>query len=283
MKTPDPTDPIDWEEVRVRADAREWFADCISLIAWFWDDDEPGTCQPSLVVRHYETKQLYPQAVRREPPERMHDLLRDEWLRAGKVPAGLPKLTPWQDCNGRTAWHIDLGGLSEDQRILIGRALIRTPICGVWDTVKNEIAYLTAVKSRYFNSLGAAILEPTDELIAEQFEEIDPESDAVNNFIVLYRDGRSFIAYIVPEGIVVEVTPQDAAHGWRASYPGDGLPVREFKYLGAFREEEIIGHSMATEILMLFLADTGKLPDVPSLIWREVEPDIDHFQEEDFP
>jgi hypothetical protein len=213
----------------------------------------------------------------------MRDLLRDEWLRAGKPPAGLPKLTPWQDFNGRTAWHIDLGGVPEDERILVGRALIRRPTCGVWDTVKNQIAYPTAVKIRYFNSLGAAILKPTDELIAEQFEEIDPESDAVNNFIVLYRDGRSFIAYIVPEGIVVDVAPQGYAESWRASYPGDGIPVRHFKYLGAFREEEIISHSMATEILMRFLADTGKLPDVPGLIWREVEPDTGHFHEEDFP
>jgi hypothetical protein len=286
MRTPESSESsetIDWEEVRVRADAREWFAECISLIAWFWDDDGAVGCQPSLVVRHYETKQRYPRAVRRESPERLKELLRDEWLRAGKPPTGLPKLTAWQDCNGRTAWHIDLGGVPDDQRILVGRALIRRPTCGVWDTVKSEIAYVGAAKIRYFNSLGASILEPTDERIAEQFEEIDPESDAVNNFIILYRDGTSFIAYIVPEGMVTEVTPRDSVHGWRAGYPGDGLAVRKFKHLGVFREEEIIGHSMAMEILMRFLSDTSNLPEVSGLIWRKVEPDFACFHEEDFP
>ena len=164
MHSPESLQPIDWEEVRVRADAREWFSERISLIAWFWDDEEPGGCQPSLVARSFDSKQPYPQAVRREPPERMSVLLRDEWLRAGKPPSGFPKLTPWQDRNGRAAWHIDLGGVPEDQRILVGRALIRRPTCGVWDTVKSEIAYVGAAKIRYLNSLGALILEPTNEV-----------------------------------------------------------------------------------------------------------------------
>ena len=282
MKDTDPSSPTDLEEVRVRADAREWFAERLSLIAWFWDDDDPRTCQPSLVVRHFETKKAYPSAVRREPPGRMTGLLHDEWRRAGIRPRSLPKLTPWQDGNGRTAWHIDLGGVLEDQRILVGRALIRNPICGTWDPVENEIAYPMSVKIRYLNRFGDVLFDPTDALIARWFEGIDQEEDSGNNLVLLYRNQRSFNAWIEREGFIIEVSAKGAGSLQRLAYPGPDIRVREISVFGNSSEEEFIGQSTATEILMRFLADSGKLPDVPGLIWRKVEPDFDHSQKEDF-
>lgn len=281
MQSPESPSPIDWEEVRVRADAREWFSYKISLIAWFWDDDVPGPCQPSHVAKRFGTIRPYPRAVRREAPGRMRELLRDEWLRAGKSPTRLPKLTPWQDAKGRTAWRIDLGGVSVERRILVGRALIRMPICGIWDEVEQEMAFPMSAKIRYFNKYGYVAIDPPDALIAGWFEGIDQEEDTGNNLVLLYRNQSSFNAWIEREGLIIEVAVEGHGSLYRLAYPGPNIRIKGILNFGDVSEEEFIGHSMATEILMRFLADTTRLPVVPGLVWRKAEPDLSFFHEED--
>lgn len=271
------------EELSIRADAREWFADRISLVVWCWDDEVAGGCDPSLIVGRLEAKRPFPAAVRREAPGFLTELLMAEWARAKQSTAPLPTITPFQDRAGRMVLEIGLEGIPVEQRILVGRALIRPPVLGTWDPVNHEIAYLRSAKICYLNRDGHDFLDPSTAMIADTFEEIDPETDSGSNFLLLFRDATVFHAWIERVGLIVEIVVNGSAASYRAAYPGPGVPTREIRFMGMCADEEFLSFGTAQDILLRFLARPSKLPQIPKLIWRQMAPDFSRFNEEDFP
>ncbi len=270
-------------EADIRANAREWFSERISLLVWLWDDDVPGGCEPSRVVSSHESGRLLPAAVKREEPGFLKNLLESEWRCAGKGVPVLPEISSLPDRQGRMVWKIGFGGMSPEARALVGRALIRPPVMGSWDLVKGESVYIDSAKVCYMNMGGVSVFDPSVETVVEWFEELDLELDAESNFVLMFRKAGTFHVWITSEGCIVEVSVDHHPSGtFRAAWPGPGKGVRDVPYSGLCADEEFLAPSAALEILVRFFAKPEDLPQVPGLIWRRQEPDLGWLGEEGF-
>ena len=260
----------DPSEQDLRANAREFFSRCDSLLVWRWDDAVPGGCHPNKVAGSYLGRGLLPAAVSKESPDFFPNRLNREWTLSGEVPATKPTVTVYRDGAGGVLWHIDFAGMTPDERTVVGRAILRSPVCGSWDLLDRDRPYPGGAKICYLNSAGDVDFDPTSEALAARFERLDPVDDVDINFFLIWRHGADYYAWMTREGFIVDVTPHGSDTTFRATYAGAGGGSREIEYLGPCEEEEFLSRNHAFEILMRFFANHMELPVCDGLGWRKL-------------